>query len=396
MNAVVAIACVYFSNIGISRADSVTYLGTEAGTGDCLGDCCQVFKWTISAGTGYSNLTIALNENTPLYDCSCLSTTCFNDQTVTCTGGLIPSHVSLSGANPDCLHWTLVAPMGSVDETVTFTICGTNDCWKQFPTFNWYANDGFYKGFDVPLSLCYDGYPACYEGCPWVNATDTRCFTDVPFHNDQTGCLTSIVLNFNPGLSNCNLGNGLTGGGTPNCSATTTITLHSQNGGVWTGSYNSTTKDLTLSLSGPPINCLPICDLLHILIPKCSTTLNQTITVEPITDPCDEWTHIVMKDGAVNVQRVPRSSTQNYPNPLDSRTGFHTTIPFETDNQGIATISITNEAGQKVLNESMEAAYAGQHFFYFSGESLPAGKYFYQIEFPQGVVIVNRTMVIVK
>jgi hypothetical protein len=103
-----------------------------------------------------------------------------------------------------------------------------------------------------------------------------------------------------------------------------------------------------------------------------------------------------MKDGAVNVQRVPRSSTQNYPNPLDSRTGFHTTIPFETDNQGIATISITNEAGQKVLNESMEAAYAGQHFFYFSGESLPAGKYFYQIEFPQGVVIVNRTMVIVK
>lgn len=39
---------------------------------------------------------------------------------------------------------------------------------------------------------------------------------------------------------------------------------------------------------------------------------------------------------------------------------------------------------------------AGTHFFYFTADKLPAGTYYYTIEFPQGVVIASKTMLVVK
>ena len=43
-----------------------------------------------------------------------------------------------------------------------------------------------------------------------------------------------------------------------------------------------------------------------------------------------------------------------------------------------------------------EVTYVAMHFFYFSAKDLPSGTYYYTIEFPQGVVIASKTMLVVK
>jgi hypothetical protein len=48
------------------------------------------------------------------------------------------------------------------------------------------------------------------------------------------------------------------------------------------------------------------------------------------------------------------------------------------------------------MSNDEEILGAGSHFFYFSAKDLPSGTYYYTIEFPQGVVIASKTMLIVK
>ncbi len=47
-------------------------------------------------------------------------------------------------------------------------------------------------------------------------------------------------------------------------------------------------------------------------------------------------------------------------------------------------------------NDVQNFAGSGKHFFYFTGERLPTGKYFYTIESPLGAVIVKQSLLIVK
>lgn len=88
-------------------------------------------------------------------------------------------------------------------------------------------------------------------------------------------------------------------------------------------------------------------------------------------------------------------SLPNYPNPLTSANEFKTMIPFTAPADGEALISIVSEAGQEILRESMEVT-KGKHFFFFTGETLPQGRYFYTIQSPRGRVIVQRSLLIVK
>ena len=90
------------------------------------------------------------------------------------------------------------------------------------------------------------------------------------------------------------------------------------------------------------------------------------------------------------------SGGQNYPNPLGASSGFNTTVPFVISSGGVATITIVNVKGVKVLTDDEEILGAGSHFFYFSAKDLPSGTYYYTIEFPQGVVIANKAMLVVK
>jgi hypothetical protein len=87
---------------------------------------------------------------------------------------------------------------------------------------------------------------------------------------------------------------------------------------------------------------------------------------------------------------------QNFPNPFGSGTSFTTTIPFTTSTTGVATIRIVDERGNVILTDDEDVSYIGTHFFYFTGKELPSGTYYYQIEFPKGVIIVNRSMLLVK
>jgi hypothetical protein len=75
----------------------------------------------------------------------------------------------------------------------------------------------------------------------------------------------------------------------------------------------------------------------------------------------------------------------------------HNCFEYSTSSAaGIATITIANEAGVKVLNDNEEVLGSGSHFFYFSAKDLPSGTYYYTIEFPQGVIIASKTMLVVK
>ncbi len=56
----------------------------------------------------------------------------------------------------------------------------------------------------------------------------------------------------------------------------------------------------------------------------------------------------------------------------------------------------TGIIGSVVKEETMIFTGSGKHFFYFTGERLPAGKYFYTIESPLGTVIVKQSLLIVK
>jgi hypothetical protein len=64
--------------------------------------------------------------------------------------------------------------------------------------------------------------------------------------------------------------------------------------------------------------------------------------------------------------------------------------------EGIASIRIVDQTGKEVMKDNEEATYVGEHFFYFTASDLPSGTYYYQIEFPQGVIIQNKTMLVVK
>jgi hypothetical protein len=106
---------------------------------------------------------------------------------------------------------------------------------------------------------------------------------------------------------------------------------------------------------------------------------------------------IIDRTRAERQNAPPRDRTdQNYPNPLEASTGFKTIIPFTTVDEGMASIRIVDVTGKEVLKDAEEVTYAGTHFFYFTGDKLPAGTYYYQIQFPLGVVIQNKTMLIVK
>lgn len=91
------------------------------------------------------------------------------------------------------------------------------------------------------------------------------------------------------------------------------------------------------------------------------------------------------------------ASEQNFPNPVTSANDFKTMIPFSVEGTGVAEIIVTNAKGDVVLRDDMDVMTSGKHFFFFTGKELPAGSYYYQIQFPKGEkVIVQRSLLIVK
>jgi len=117
----------------------------------------------------------------------------------------------------------------------------------------------------------------------------------------------------------------------------------------------------------------------------------------PQNDTCSESAGLLKKsDGGATPQGTVDGGSQNYPNPLDAASGFKTAIPFTTTAKGVASMRVVDMNGKLILRDFENVYGAGQHLFYFSAKDLPAGTYYYTIEFPQGVILVNKTMFVVK
>jgi len=158
-----------------------------------------------------------------------------------------------------------------------------------------------------------------------------------------------------------------------------------------------------VTFTGPGATCCsdPVC----VFIPRCLNSAPGTFETITLVDPpnpgtCSPYNSSVRVDMKKADETTGMNSSdsggQNYPNPLGASSGFNTTIPFATSTGGVATITVVNEKGMKILSDDEELLGAGQHFFYFSATDLPSGTYYYTIEFPQGVVIANKTMLVVK
>jgi hypothetical protein len=363
--------------------DVVTYLGASPWSG-CTGDeCCQHFR--INFNTFTPDLYIELVPNSSSSSDGCIDEACWESQ----NQGVIPYlsvQMTHTGANTYKITFAPRLSSGSLD----FYLCASNDCWKQFNFFKWHSTNGD-LGAMQPLSLCYGEWPACGEGCDWVNAYNNYCYTDICYHHFDSGHITSVSLNFTPGLIPCNLGNSDPHySPSPLCSFASSIKMDLAG---WTYSYDPITHQLTFT-ANPGYDLGP-CGTFCFSVPKCTSTQLLTITVTS-GNGCPQGYSFSMKKSSGSSGEKPNITDGNYPNPLESSTGFRTTVPFSTTGATHVAIVITNETGQRVVADEMDASSAGRHFFYFTGALLPAGKYFYEIRTSDGGIVVKHSLLIVK
>ena len=171
----------------------------------------------------------------------------------------------------------------------------------------------------------------------------------------------------------------------------------------WIWSYDTTTRIMTVSMGGLGGTALDCCGEMDIQVCFDCNIGAMSFTSDWTSSIGDHGTATytypapkIAAGGGTSITAPANNGEPNFPNPFGAATGFKTTIPFETSQTGTASIRIVDQTGHEVLKDNMDATYAGKHFFYFTGDKLPAGTYYYQIEFPQGVVIVNRTMLLIK
>ncbi len=324
---------------------------------------------------------------------SCFDTTCFISQP-----GAIFSHIP--GSNQFEVIWTSTGPLDSLE----FWLCGNSDC---LATIGHYGVVWFLDSNSGHLTL---------NSCNSDTGIDTCLTCDLTwYYPDGEICLTRGVANtcwanqicftFSPPLPPCVIDN-----------------LIYDYSDTWTPSY---TTDVNGYVTGICFNLIDLtggeglapCETFCFQLPDCcsvnwrphppaadSVCVNHLSTVVtglstyPGCFPPN--TSCTVNTGQLKEADGPgpnlSGSGQNYPNPLDASTGFKTTIPFVTSMGGVATIMIANDKGVKVLTDDETVLGAGQHFFYFSASDLPSGTYYYTIEFPQGVVIANKTMLVIK
>jgi hypothetical protein len=391
---------------GVSRGipNTVTYDGNDTHCGNA---CCQKFTITVNHVTDSIDIFIGAWESSPP---DCFDHTCWAGQS---NGG----ETFTSGADGfwdfriNVAHSDLFFT-GPFPQTKDVWICAPYVCFQYFQSWYWASmpnNDG--TAIENPL---YEGscqpFPSCASGCSYITVEPTgvgtfteNCGTKICFHNQSGSAQTSFSLNFEPPIDLLNPPCPLSTGGPVICNGGSNPNTVSSDPSCWSvNSQNLTTGDVTFT--GCTVsNCATVC----ITIPRCENgPYTETIRlVSPANaagcDSTNSVVNVAMKvapQAGVNTDAATFNNAggQNYPNPLETSTGFKTMIPFETSTSGVAKIMIVDQTGKNVFTETLNATYAGKHFFYFTGDKLPAGTYYYTIEFPRGVVIASKTMLIVK
>jgi hypothetical protein len=382
----------------MGNADSMTF-GTGWGEGNgtlgCDGECCALYDLHVTSAN-VSEIDITLGGGTG--DDGCFDKTCFATQLGYLNGvPMATGTVSFVWtATPGVLKITF-SPALTYNNMFEFWICKKSgddlDTCRSFLDWETKDNHGVADsyGHDTILTGCdsYSG-PPCGGGCDlaFQSGENTICVELGPLsagahcitlHYEvpiKTGCFPTSV---NPvEVFNCSC---------PSC----------------TGSLSSYSNDtFTWCAGGGPTGgctfpgCTPIC---FNFPPGCQTIqINHVyVTTDLADNPCDPQVVVFKALPPGGPQPTGQNSGgQNYPNPVDASSGFNTTIPFTTAAGGTASIRIVDAKGNVVMKDDEEVTYAGQHFFYFTAADLPSGTYYYQIEFPQGVVIQNKTMLVVK
>ncbi len=374
------------------QPDQVLFDGTFTGSCDNPGDCCQ--QISIIVPNGQATGTVFLHIQGDIPD-NCINWTCWADQST--------ANYILTGSGQTAeIQFTTTSPEynGIGPDTINLNLCAYDTCWEHFPWINWHANDldpGGDEG-QFQTGLCIDEtYSAC-GGCDRVEAYDDGCTETLCFEHFDNDPMGSFTLQFNPPLRPCNYQTSGFGGNLPLCTPSYGITIDDPH---WSDSLRNGDSDLTFYLPADSLYLeWPHCFGLCFQIPKCAIQEPTTVKVldsYACPDGGGSFVPFSLKqaDGG-NAVSSDQSSEQNYPNPIDAASGFNTTIPFTTTADGTASIRIVDAKGNVILKDNEEVTYAGTHFFYFTATDLPSGTYYYQIEFPEGVVIQNKTMLVVK
>ena len=394
---------------GQTAPDSIVYDGSTTSS-PCGDECCQEFTITITQPTDNINIQVGRADDSSPPDC--LDHTCWSNQstaTETFEEGPPPSWMNFRiAASTADIMWT-----GPFPFSFNVYICGAYSCFQQYDEFTWSTEPPWHAEGTIPLyeSACQP-IPPCTSGCSYITVVPEGvayaypvCGTDVCFYNQSGATISSFVLNFDPPLNpnnTCGVSGPTICSGGPYVPNVNSMQVISPSFMHITG-YDPMTGNVTISgVSAGLDNCSSCC----IYVPRCAVDENpgnrETITLvspanPPTCDPSNSTITANMKevDGSLS-PAATNGAAQNYPNPLSAASGFNTTIPFATSAGGVASITIADAKGVKVLSDDEEILGAGSHFFYFSAKDLPSGTYYYTIEFPQGVIIASKTMLVVK
>ena len=376
--------------IAAAQPNTITFDGAMQGTCGVDTECCQTYTLIVNQST----TEVFLNMIGDGTSDGCIDATCWDNQT---------SYPGVTFSHPYPGLWYITfSPAPATPDTIAFSMCASMDCWSHFDHINWHSNDVLNSSGKLHIQLCGEGgWNSQCGSCDRVIATDNECFTAVCFEHFSSGPLSEFALHFNPPLRPCNF-NGANPDYSQQCPGLPNDTLAWSYGWKWHAENQDPSGDDS-TLVFDTINSgytMYGCDEVCLNIPHCADQENTIVTVTDGGYEClDSGASLAtpMKAEMGVQEALPQTGAdQNYPNPVDASSGFKTTIPFTTSEQGIAFIRIVNEKGVEVLNDNENVSYAGKHFFYITATDLPAGTYYYQIEFPKGVVIQNKTMLVVK
>jgi hypothetical protein len=363
--------------------------------------CCQQITVTVN-NFQYTDFTLDLGTNNGTNP----SKSCWDWSCAKTSAGVI------TAAGPP-LTIKFTPPIQAVN-TFQIIICpsaNSDNCAYDWTTFTWTMMDnsgafppGPPQGGSLNINPCPNTDPgtAC-TGCDrlLVNSNN-QCYTQFCIKEKyipSAGEGQSFNVYFLPPLpplpcqTDCSTEN-IFGDGNNQLGTPTAVTI--QPG-------NQPATLITVTPNQPLLGCQTTC----FSIPKCVPLQMYQVTIVDPNDPsaqwhaCSEQTQIIAMKETQPVNSIPGTnngaSESNYPNPLTSALDFRTSIPFMmTNNGGDAKVSVFDESGKIIYTDISTFAGSGRHFFFFTGKDLPAGKYFYSIESPLGVTIVERTLLIVR
>ncbi|MDP4200810.1 MAG: T9SS type A sorting domain-containing protein [Bacteroidota bacterium] len=383
-----AILTIALPMVSIAQTPNTINAIGAAVDGSCgtTNECCVHLQLTVNQTTDKAVVDFA-SAVSPIADC--IDHACINPPVAT---------VTKNSAGEFEFDFSPAAQPGMVYDIY---ICAPSNCWCNWSwwnvnTSNLGAPAGVGGGVIPNCGGCVGGNPVPTDcsGCDTLMVYKQDCWIDICVNHLGSGP-NSFTLNFNPPLQPCNHPSPTDPHGP--CEGWTNPTIIPQY--PWT--YTISPDGSTIIVSGGNYEpCQEVC----IAIPTCMTSVPPSDTRQPVTitltspNACPgNGATVAMKQSDGSWIRPDGSSASpNYPNPVTASTGFKTLIPFTTAVQGTAYIRVVNAKGEEVLKDNEDVTYAGQHFFYFSADQLPSGTYFYQIEFPKGVIITSKTILVVK